>query len=154
MVIWFVEQFNYLITMSTLQTDYHHTRLSVSTHAHSLIREVTRAMQFFVVGLSLYPPPSTPLLRLFPSLLLLWIELNWSPYKWLCWSSKGLPSIHWLLLWGSSNSHYGCQGGPRPGRGCPGWLMSGEGRAARLGGPAGSSGLEGGWEGWLVIECR
>lgn len=32
--------------------------------------------------------------------------------------------------------------------------MSGEGRAARLGGPAGSRGLEGGWEGWLVIECR
>ena len=148
MVIWFVERFNYLITTSTLQTDYHHSRLSVSTHAHSLIREVTR------VGLSLYPPPSSLSLCLFPSLLFLWIELNWSSYKWLCWSSKGLPSIHWLLLWGSSNSHYGCQGGPHPGRGCPGWLMSGEGRAARLGGPAGSRGLEGGWEGWLVIECR
>lgn len=77
MVIWFVEQFNYLITMSTLQTDYHHTRLSVSTHAHSLIREVTRAMQFFFCwSISLSSPlnPSPPSIPL-PPLPMNWTEL-------------------------------------------------------------------------------
>lgn len=76
MVIWFVEQFNYLITMSTLQTDYHHTRLSVSTHAHSLIREVTRAMQFFLllVYLSILPPQPLSSVYSPPSSS---YELNW-----------------------------------------------------------------------------
>lgn len=29
---------------------------------------------------------------------------------------KGLPSIHWLLLWGPSNNHYGCHEGVPSGR--------------------------------------
>lgn len=155
MVIWFVEQFNYLITMSTLQTDYHHTRLSVSTHAHSLIREVTRAMQFFffwsislsspLIPLSsVYSPPSS-------SYELNWIDPHTNDFV---GPQRGSHQYIDSFYEGHQTAITGVRGGPRPGRGCPGWLMSGEGRAARLGGPAGSSGLEGGWEGWLVIECR
>lgn len=76
------------------------------------------------------------------------------------------PSIHWLLLWGSSNSHYWASGGPRLPR-LTDELCGDAGSSGGLGalGPLhrkkrgeerrrwGRGEGVGGWE-WVLIECE